>query len=609
MVFDLFPSSIKKQNQKGFTLVEIIIASALFAMIGVGVYQAYASLIALVSAARVKIVATDLLNEQFELIRNLSYDKVGIQGGIPSGVLTATSTYPRDNATFTITRVIRNIDDTFDGVIGGSPNDLSPADYKMVDLEISCATCKNFQPMSVVTRVAPKNLETASTNGALFIRVFDANGQPIQGANVNVVNNKATTTITINDVTDAQGMLQIVDAPPGVNAYQITVTKSGYTTDQTYSTSTGNPNPTKPHATVLLQQVTQISFVIDQVSTVKVATLSDTCSAIGSIPFSIQGTKLIGASPDVYKYSQSFTTNSGGNKTISNVEWDTYNLSVTSGGYRLAGVNPLLPVAVLPNATQNIDLILTTQPLSILLVTVKDSATQLPLSSASVNITGNSLNQTLTTGQGFMRQTDWSGGPGQLDFVNQSQYLSSDGNVDTNNPTGEIKLNNIFGSYISNGNINSSTFDTGTTTNFNQISWAPIAQPPDTGSGSAAFQIATASTNDASTTWSFLGPDGTNATFYDTSNTNIHSVHDGDRYLRYKGFLSTASTTFTPLVSDVAFTFTSACTPPGQVFFHSLGGGTYTITVDKTGYGQYQGQVVIPNDNSWMQHEVILIPN
>jgi len=126
-------------RKNGFTLVELIVGASLFALISVTVYQSYANIITLVSASRVKITATDLLNERFELIRNLPYGEVGIVNGIPSGVLTATSTFLRDNGTFDIVTAIRNIDDPFDGTIGGSPNDLSPADYKLVDLTVTCS--------------------------------------------------------------------------------------------------------------------------------------------------------------------------------------------------------------------------------------------------------------------------------------------------------------------------------------------------------------------------------------------------------------------------------------------------------------------------------------
>jgi len=589
--------------------VELIVGAALFSIISVIVYQSYTSLILLVSASRTKITATDLLNEQFELVRNLPFDKVGILNGIPNGVLTATSTFVRDNGTFVITRAIRNIDDLFDGIIGGVPNDLSPADYKLVDLTVTCAQCKNFQPMTVVTRVSPKNLETASTNGALFIRVFDANGQPIKDADVHVVNAQATTTITIDDVTDTQGQLAIVDAPPGTNAYQITVTKSGFTTDKTYATSTGNPFPTKLHATVLLQQVTQISFIIDQVSTVNVSTVTEACSPIANVPFSILGAKLIGTTPDVYKYSASSTTDGSGERTLSNMEWDSYSMLVHGATYRLAGVNPLLPVSVLPNASQNVQLVLTTKSPSHILVTVKDGATQLPLSGATVNLSdGAGVDQDLVTGRGFFNQTDWSGGGGQDTIGEKSKYYSSDGNIATNNPVGEMKLASSFGIFAGSGNLTSSAFDSGTSSNFSQISWDPTNQPASSGENSVRFQLATSNDNNASTTWSFLGPDGTSASYYSTSDANIASVHNGNRFFRYKSFLRTASTTFSPNVAEVAVTVTSSCTPPGQVLFAGLSAGTYTVTVNAPGYAQSQAMVAVSNSNSYIQQGITLSP-
>lgn len=609
MIRSLFLPRNTLSNQKGFSLIELIVGSAVFALVAVSVYQSYATIVSLVSASRVKITATDLLDEQFELVRNLPYSKVGIIGGLPSGVLDNNEDIVRDGNTFTIDRIVRNVDDPFDGTIASSTNkDLSPADYKLVDLTLTCATCKNFAPMTVVTRVSPKSLETASTNGALFIKVFDANGQPVQDADVHIVNNKATTTITIDDVTDAQGMLQIVDAPPGALAYQITVTKPGYTTDQTYATSTGNPNPSKPYATVLLQQVTQISFVIDRVSTVNVSTVNNACTPIGNVNFTLTGGKLIGTSPDVYKYLQALTTNGSGLKSLSNMEWDTYGLTVTSGGYHLSGVNPLLPFAVLPNATQNVQLVLNNYAPAQLLVTVKDGGTGLPLSGATVDLTKSGFSDSEITGRGFFSQTDWSGGGGQQTFTNQSQYDTSDGNIDTGNPAGEMKLSNIFNVYSATGNLTSSVFDTGTASNFSQISWSPTAQPNAVGTSSVRFQIATAQSNSATTTWNFLGPDGTAGTYYSTSNTNISSAHNGDRYFKYKILMQTASTTYTPNISDVAVTVTSSCTPPGQALFYNLSSGTYTLTVNAPGYSQSQMQVIIPSSSSYVQQNVTMVP-
>ena len=55
-----------------------------------------------------------------------------------------------------------------------------------------------------------------------------------------------------------------VGLPPSVNGYHIVVTKPGYSTDQTYPITPQNPNPTKPDATIMSGQVTQVSIVTDR---------------------------------------------------------------------------------------------------------------------------------------------------------------------------------------------------------------------------------------------------------------------------------------------------------------------------------------------------------
>ena len=121
-----------------------------------------------------------------------------------------------------------------------------------------------FNPIFVNTHVAPKILKHLLQTER-FCEGFDANGQPVSDADVHIVNSQATSTITIDDTTNTNGMLQIVDAPPGLIHTRLRFQKAD-TTDRTYTPgAVGNPNPTKPHATVVVQQVTQISFVIDRV--------------------------------------------------------------------------------------------------------------------------------------------------------------------------------------------------------------------------------------------------------------------------------------------------------------------------------------------------------
>jgi prepilin-type N-terminal cleavage/methylation domain-containing protein len=593
------------RTSNGFTLIEVVVGAALFAVVSLALMGTFSKMLSGINLLRVKSAATNLATEEFEIIRNLPYSDVGISGSIPSGVLQHVQSIVRDAMTFQVTTTVRNVDNAFDGVLGGTPNDLSPADNKIVEIEIACTTCPNFSPLTYTTTVAPKNLETASTNGALFIKVFDANGQPLEGMQVHVVS--TSTNIAIDDVTNDSGLLQIIDAPPGNEIYQITVSNTGYSTERTYpSGASGNQHPSKPHASVLVQKVTQISFSIDKTSTMNISSVTPTCQAVASVPFSLVGAKLIGINPTVYKYNTNQVTSAAGTLALNNVEWDTYTPTLTSSLYYLAGSNPLLPVSVSPDAVVNMNLVVVPKDPSSVLVSVKDGSTNLSISDATVSLNKSGATTTLTTGQGYFRQSDWSGGSGQSDFTNAAKYFSSDGNVEVATPTGEIRLKQIGGNYQSSGVLTSSTFDTGAANNFQQILWQPADQPVATGANSVRFQIATASDNTATTTWNYIGPDGTASTYYTVLNQNISSANDNKQYLRYKVYLATDSSAATPNISDVAITYTASCTPPGQVLFGGLSAGTYTITVSKAGYQTYTGTVVV--GSTWQQQDVLLNP-
>ena len=595
---------MKKINRQGFSFIEILVSVAIFAILALAIYQITLAATKVVEEARLIVASAAVANEQLEIIHNLAYADVGLLNGIPAGRIQPTLNITRSNINFSINFYIRNIDDPFDGTLGGTPNDLSPADYKLVQMDISVPADPKFKPISYTEYIAPKNLENSTTNGALFVRVFNANGQPIQGANVHVVNNSVTSTININDTTNDSGILEIVDVPPSVGAYQISVSKAGYSSDQTYAIGTpGNPNPTKPNATVVMQQVTQISFAIDRVSNLTVESLTNTCVPIGNMGFHLSGSKQIGTSPIVLKYQSDFSTDAGGIQNIPNLEWDSYNLSLSSGSYDLAGTIPLEPFDLAPNSLQDLKVVLTPHHPESLMVSVKQGGTQLPLTGATVTLQGNGSSTDLITGRGSLRQTDWSGGPGQANYIDATKFYDSDGQAEISNPAGEVKLRLTNGLYSNSAVLTSSSFDTGSASNFYQISTLPQDQPAQTGPNSVRLQLAT---NNDNNTWNFVGPDGTAGTYYSPINTNINAIHNGNRYLRYRLYLQTASTTYTPDVSEVNFTFSSNCVPSGQAMFSSLSSGNYQLTVTKAGY--QTSTEALSLSSAWQSHEVILMP-
>lgn len=594
---------MKDFNSKGVTLIETLVAVAFIVVFSVAIYNVYSKILETTATLSNRQIAAALANEQFEIIRNMPYENIGTLGGIPSGTLLQSQTLTRDNINFDVFITIRNIDDPFDGTLGGIPNDLSPADNKLVAIEIACDACKNFIPVEYTTHIAPKNLETSSTNGALIIRVYDADGIPVPDALIEIDNTELSPEIHIDDVSGIDGTLNIVDAPPSVDSYKIRVSKDGYSSEETYPIGDiNNPNPTKPNQTVIVQQITQVSFFIDKVSTIQANSIFEDCDTAQNIDFQINGSKTIGTLPDVLKYDAYYTTNSSGNKTISNLEWDTYNVNVTDSSYDLIGTNPLLTLGLVPDSSQDLDLIVAPKDPARLLAVIRDQSTGLPLTDVSVRLEGPvGYDNTLITGRGFLTQTDWSNGAGQDMIGSYSQYANSGGRIETNSNPGSIEIEDVFGSYIEGGWLESSTFDTNNLSNFHQILWSPSSQPILTGDDSVKFQVAS---NNDGLTWNFSGPDGTGSTYYTLSDTNINSSISGNRYFRYKIYLSTEDSAYTPNVSDISFTLTTECTPPGQVSFSGLIYGEYTITVTKSGYQDYIQSITISDE--WQKEEIAI---
>ena len=584
----------QSKHNSGFTLIELLISTTLFAVIGTSTYFAFQNVLEAISRSQVRSDAISLIKGEIETVRNMPYVDVGIEGGYPAGKLLADKTLAFSGNSFRLNTYVRNIDDPYDGTLGGMPNDTAPADYKIVEYQIECTTCGPFVPIAMTTTVSAKGLESASTNGSLFITVSDASGNPVPGASVHVVNSKLSPTITIDDITNTEGMLQLVDIPPSVTGYEITVTKAGYSTDKTYDlTLPGNPNPLKPHATVATQQVTSVSFFIDRVGTINVAAKDNQCAPIPGLGFSLSGTKLVGTGPDVLKYpATTFTTDTAGEKTISNLEWDSYTIA-SIGALEFTGTVPFVPFTLNPGVTMDVALLFEPKTIKSLLVTVVDDVNQ-PVDGASIQLvkTG-AYDQTLYTARRTIGQTDWGG----------ADYAAQSGGVGYDSPTTELQAHASGSGTTSTEWVVSNTYDMGTNSiTYYHLRFDAQLQPAHPSPDAVRIQIAT---NNDNATWNFVGPDGTDSSYFTTSNAVLPTVLDGKRYLRYKiDFYLDGETTVTSF-KDIAIDFSSSCTPTGQALFNALGPGTYSMTINKAGFQTYiDASVSISED--WQQYKATL---
>src|SRR5205085_375538 len=120
------------------------------------------------------------------------------------------------------------------------------------------------------------------------------------------------------------------------------------------------------------------------------------------------------------------------------------------------------------------------------------------------------------------------------------------------------------------GNFVSSVKDSGTlagsTPSWSTLSWTNGAVPAG---ATLTFQVAGSSSS--SGPFNFVGPDGTAATFFNTSGASL-SQFNGLRYLKYKAYF-TGTGSNTPTLNDVTVCFSSKQTQ--AISFDALGDKTY----------------------------------
>jgi len=226
--------------------------------------------------------------------------------------------------------------------------DIYPNDFKHIDVRVCWDKYPCTQPVVMSTFVAQRGQETAEDTGILKVSVIDASGNPVPNADV-MIENPALGMPTIVEVTDLSGQRMIPVLDPSVEGYQLTVTKAGYSTDATHSTTVGNPFPHPNHLTINVGTITESTFVIDLLSQFQITAVNLADEPAADTTVRISGTKVISdQSPFVLKYPEAvFQTDASGNLTINSLEFDTYELIL-----ELASGNVEKTVYLPPNTNQ-----------------------------------------------------------------------------------------------------------------------------------------------------------------------------------------------------------------------------------------------------------------
>lgn len=257
-------------RKRGMTLIDTLVGLAIFVLVFTALFAGVRLGISVIANNKAKTGALALLNEQMELIRSIPYDTLGTSGGIPSGSLSQSTTTRLNATNYTIRTLIQYVDQPQDGEGVLDANGIT-ADAKQAKVEVTWLDRGEPRVLSMVTTVAPNGVESIAGGGTLRINVFDALAQPVPAAQVRVQNASLVPPVDVTTFTNSSGVVLFPGASAG-SSYEVTVTKGGHSTDQTYDSGVGNPNPAPGHFTIAVGQTTTGSFSIDTLSTLIVRT-------------------------------------------------------------------------------------------------------------------------------------------------------------------------------------------------------------------------------------------------------------------------------------------------------------------------------------------------
>jgi hypothetical protein len=268
---------------RGMSLVDVIVGTALMLVLFLALFGVLRASLMLSAIAKAKSGATAVAEVQMEYLHSLTYANLGTVGGIPSGVVTEDATTTEDGIDYAVHTFISYVDDPADGTGVNDTNGIT-TDYKRARIAVSYAAAGTVNSVVLVSNFAPPGLETTNGGGTLAIDVVDATGAPVGAATVHITNTALSPAVDLTTDTNAAGQVFLPGAATSTE-YQVAVSKSGYSSAQTYARDATNQNPNPGYLTVAASQTTTQTFAIDRLALLTLATLSPIATSTFSDAF------------------------------------------------------------------------------------------------------------------------------------------------------------------------------------------------------------------------------------------------------------------------------------------------------------------------------------
>lgn len=143
---EIFLQSIRTSHSRGFSFIEVLVATSIMLVVFVGFFGAYKVSADVSWSAKARLSASALATDRIEYIRSLSFGDVGIVGGNPSGTLLSSEDVTENNIPFNIQTDVVYIDEPANG---------AGVDYKSVRVKVTWTFREIVQSVSEITYIAP----------------------------------------------------------------------------------------------------------------------------------------------------------------------------------------------------------------------------------------------------------------------------------------------------------------------------------------------------------------------------------------------------------------------------------------------------------------------
>lgn len=396
---------IKKSNwiyedEQGVTLIEAVVAIGLISLIIFSLYFALFNVTKLFADSKQKAIAVALANEKMEIVRNLEYDQIGVQGFIPAGPLLQTENISQNGFVYKVDTSVKYVDDAFDGSGAADPIE---TDYKQVKVKVSWTANGQNKSLDFFSKFVPEGLETNVGGGVLSINVVDGTALAVPSVTVKVDSVNDTPEVHGSVISDIEGNVRLQAMPH--QEYKITVSKDGYETAETFADPPASSfTPFLSNVTAIDGDVVMKTITIDKSGnlTIKAKNIADGVEIEG-VDIDLLGGRLIGNTPDTYNLDRSDSTDSDGEIEYGDISPGSYSItnlaSLETASLKYIGADSAIPIQLASEENKIVQLVFAQKNVDSLLITVKDANTSNPVLGADVRVyDGAGFDQTVTTG-------------------------------------------------------------------------------------------------------------------------------------------------------------------------------------------------------------------